>query len=419
MGIRKIAAYVIVFAGLVISAACQTRGPSSGPKDDYPIMSWEVRQRSDNFPDPHHGLSTLIDCGYTRVGFVRAGQLPLCEKLGIKAFVRNDDAPLKWETMSDEQIDTAIKTLVQKSKHSPMVLGYFVTDEPGVQKFPQLAKAVAAVRKYAPGKIAYINLYPDYATIGAPNLSQLGTPSYTEYVERFVKEVKPDLISYDNYRIIASNDLKDAKPAESYFRNLVEVRRIAQANHLPFWHIVCGNQIRSHTVPPSPANLQLQAFTTLAAGADCLTWFTYYGGTFYGYASVNNDGNRTATWSYLRMVNEQVKVLGPIIRPLKSTGVYFTSPAPTDGLPALPAQFTQELRSDTPLMVGEFSGSAGEKYVMLVNLSLQKSSKVFPKMSGAHKVAGYISPVDGSLLKLDKEDSLWLTAGQGALLKLQ
>src|SRR5258707_3301441 len=105
-------------------------------------------------------------------------------------------------------------------------MGYFIMDEPGVSDFPALAKAVAAVKKYAPGKLAYINLFPDYATLGAPDTSQLGATNYTEYLERFVTEVKPQLLSYDNYSVQYSDDLKKANVAASYFRNLLEILRI-------------------------------------------------------------------------------------------------------------------------------------------------------------------------------------------------
>ncbi|HTL30321.1 MAG TPA: hypothetical protein VL282_13905 [Tepidisphaeraceae bacterium] len=420
MGIREFGLFASLSIVLAISGACQAQGESSAKQamesDDYPILSWEARKRADMFSDAGHGIETLKDCGYTRVGFLKPEQLPLAEKLGMKAFVRDMEEPLAWEKLTDEQIDSTVKATIDKSKHSAAVIGYFITDEPGVQRFAALGKAVAAVRKYAPGKIAYINLYPDYATLGAPNLSQLGTANYTDYLERFVKEVKPDFISYDNYRIISSNDLQDAKPAESYWKNLLEVRRVAQEHNLPFWNIVCSNQIRPHTVPPSPANLQLQAFTTLASGADCLTWFTYYGGTAYRYAPVDFDGNRTTTWSYLKMVNEQVQVLGREMRKLKSTGVYFTSPAPAQGLPALPGKLVQAVKCETPLMIGEFSGPGGEKYAMIVNLSLQKSGKVFLTKNEAE---GYVSPVDHSLIKFDKDGGFWLTPGQGALVKLK
>src|SRR5437762_12535538 len=97
--------------------------------------------------------------------------------------------------------------------------------EPSVKDFPVLGKAVAAVKKYAPGKLAYINLFPDYATLGAKDTSQLGTSNYTDYLERFVAEVQPQCLSYDNYMVQFSMDLRDRGMAAGYFRNLLEVRR--------------------------------------------------------------------------------------------------------------------------------------------------------------------------------------------------
>ena len=152
----------------------------------------------------------MRDCGFTAAAFVTPDQLPLCEKLGMPALVAPNDRGLKhWRDMSDAQITQYVTTLVDQSKHSTAVMGYFLTDEPGVRDFPALAKAVALVKQLAPGKLAYINLLPNYATLGAPDLSQLGTPNYTEYLERYVTEVKPQFISYDNYQVLFSDDLKN------------------------------------------------------------------------------------------------------------------------------------------------------------------------------------------------------------------
>ncbi|HTL30322.1 MAG TPA: hypothetical protein VL282_13910 [Tepidisphaeraceae bacterium] len=403
----------IALAMSILLSTC----PTTRADDDYPIMSWETGVRSDRFSDSRNGLASLVDCGFTRAGFVRPDQLPLCEKLGIKAIVAPDSNPIDWKSLTDAQIDQRIGDVVTQSHDSNAVIGYFIFDEPGTESFPALAKAVAAVKKYAPGKLAYINLFPEYATLGAPNISQLGTKSYEEYLERFIAEVKPELISYDNYQIQYSNDQQAANVAASYYRNLLIVRRIALKHNLPFWNIVSCNQQLPQMPIPTPANFQLQAFTTLAAGADGLTWYTYYACNYF-YAPINDDKNRTATWAYLKMVNDQVKVLGPIIGKLKSTGVYFTSPAMATDLPLLPGEITQEVKSGTPIMVGEFSGGSGERYVMLVNLSLERSTRVEMKYK-LHQPAGYISPADGSLIQLDKDGALRLTVGQGALIKLK
>lgn len=319
--------------------------------------------------------------------------------------------------MSDRQIDDTVKELVKDGRGSPAVLGYFLADEPGVQDFPALGKAVAAVKRLAPGKLAYINLFPDYATLGAPNLSQLGTASYSEYLEQFVSTVHPQFISYDNYQIQYSNDQKNPAIAASYYQNLLTVRRIAMEHGLPFWNIVSSNQIRADMPVPTAANLLLQAYTTLAAGGKGLTWYTYYS-PGYGYAPVDMKGRRTATWTYLKMVNDQIKIVGPIMEPLKSVGVYFTTPQPAPSLPALPGKWVNGATCDVPLMIGEFSGSADEKYAMVVNLSLRESARFTLKLDVPATDVQQVSPADGSLLPSEAGDAAWLAAGQGVLLKL-
>jgi hypothetical protein len=279
-----------------------------------------------------------------------------------------------------------------------------------------LGKAVAAVKKHAPGKLAYINLFPDYATLGAPDISQLGTSNYTEYLERFVSEVKPQLLSYDNYSIQYSDDLKKLDVGASYFRNLLEVRRIGQKYHLPFLQIVASNQLRPGHPIPSPANLLLQAYTTLAAGYRGVTWYTYYA-RGYKHAPIDAAGQKTVTWAYLQEVNRQVAMLAPILSRLTSTGVYFTEPAPASGLPPGPGNFFEKVNSTTPLMLGEFSGAAGESYVMIVNLSLERSANFTVSMKASGQVLQEVSVMDGKLRPYQSgKDGFWLPAGQGVLL---
>jgi hypothetical protein len=42
----------------------------------------------------------------------------------------------------------------------------------------------------------------------------------------------------------------------------------------------------------------------------------------------------TLTWHILRVVNHPLRVLGPLMNRLTSTGVFFTSPSPVTILPA-------------------------------------------------------------------------------------
>ncbi len=389
--------------------------------DFFPILPWDPLEGWDGKRTDYevNGLESLVACHFNMAGFVRPKDLPRCRKLGLGAILLPSGGgvlPLKyqreWKHLSDEEIDRRVKAMVKAGGANPALCGYFIMDEPGVADFPALGKAVAAVAKYAPGKLAYINLFPDYATLGAPDMSQLGTTNYTEYLEQFVKVVRPQLISYDNYTVQYSDDLKNMARGASYFKNLLEIRRVAQSHQLPYLNIVAANQLRPGHAVPTPANLLLQAYTTLAAGYRGVTWYTYFG-RGYRYAPIDAAGNRTLTWSYLSEVNRQVAALAPVLRRLSSTGVYFSSPAPAEGLPALPGDLIQSIASTAPIMAGEFT----EGYFLLVNISLERSANLSLSLKRSGTLE-QVSAVDGRQRPLSRgQDGVWLGPGQGVLLR--
>jgi hypothetical protein len=301
-------------------------------------------------------------------------------------------------------------------------------DEPGVTSFPLLGKIVAAVKKHAPGKLAYINLFPSYATVGAPDRSQLGTATYTDYLERFVNEVKPQFLSYDDYMVQFSDDMQESKRAAIYYADLLEIRRVSQKYGLPFWNIVSCNQIRPATTIPSPANLAFQAYSTLAAGGRGVSWYKFYQDG-YAYAPIDSAGERTETWRYVQVVNRQIKVLGPIMNRLRSTGIFFASPAPASSLPLLPGRIVKTVlskasprgivKAEPQLMVGEFTDEKGTDFVMVVNLSLERSTNIKLETVKPCKTKQVCSSEDGRRMPLDEKNGHWLPAGQGVLVRLE
>jgi hypothetical protein len=436
-----IALYVCVVAlSVSIQAADEAKSPQTAaallgltplvhPADFFPILPWDV------IHDPKkpsrsggNGIESIAECNFTISGFVRQDDLPLCETLGLRAILLPPAGKQPWIKLSDEEIDRRVREMAEATANSNSVLGYYIMDEPGSPAFGALGKVVAAVKKHAPGKLAYINLFPSYATVGAPDRSQLGTATYTEYLERFVNEVQPQFLSYDNYMVQYSDDLADATRTAIYFADLLEIRRIGQKYGLPFWNIVSCNQIRSPTTIPSPANLALQAYTTLAVGGRGVSWFKYYQDG-YAYAPIDNTGKKTETWRYLQLVNRQVRVLGPIMNRLRSTGVFFTTLQPLKSLPSLPGRIVAQVvskasprginKAEPPVMVGEFSDERGADYVMLVNLSLERSTMLKLNTVKPYKLKQVFSAEDGRLLPLDEKNGHWLIAGQGVLVKLE
>jgi len=238
--------------------------------------------------------------------------------------------------------------------------------------------------------------------------------------------VKPQMLSYDDYMVVYSDNFQDKKRGAIYFEDLLEVRRVSQKHGIPFWNTVCSNRIRPFTTVPSPANLLLQAYTTLAAGGRGIAWYTYHQ-RGYAYAPIDSSGKRTDTWQYLQMVNRQVKALGPVMNRLKSTGVVFTEP-PSDGMPKLPGRVVESVESRAsikglsdakpPIMLGEFEGEDGRDYAMLVNLSLEKSANITLRTVKKYATKEVISAQDGSTATLDETNGHWLVPGGGVLIRL-
>jgi hypothetical protein len=395
-------------------------GEPEMPKDFFPIMTWASPECVEG-----GGLEGIAECNFTVVGFVDPSDLPRCEKLGLRAIIRGSWQE-KWENISDEAIESAVNKRIAESGGSKAIIGYYIKDEPVASLFGKLGNAVAAVEKHAPGKLAYINLFPGYAKAGAGK-GIFGASDYTDYLERFVAETKPQMISYDNYQVMYSDDGQHPDLFTKYLRNLVEVRRVSLEHGIPFWNIVCCNQIRPYTTVPSPANFMLQAYTTLAAGARGITWYKYGAGG-YGYSPIDSAGNRTESWQYLRMVNQQIKVLGPVMNRLRTTGVFFTNPSAED-MPPLPGRIVTGVESASsikgysdakpPIMVGEFVGDDGCDYAMLVNLSMEKSANIKVQTLKTYSAKERISTQDGSAVPLDETNGHWLVPGQGVLIRFR
>ncbi|HWI92520.1 MAG TPA: hypothetical protein VNT20_14675 [Flavisolibacter sp.] len=422
-----------LFIMMILSLAAQCFGQGKNEPGE-PVISQIERAKfstdafligrdfhHNKFIDREQGLKGMAECNFTLADAADPQNYALCKKLGLSVVVSEGPHLTggDWMKLSDAEIDNYIKRMVDKAGRSKTIIGYHICDEPSALAFPALAKAVAAVKKYAPGKLATINLYPNYATLWQMDQvkSQLGTKSYTEYLERFVNEVKPQFLSYDNYMVERSMDLQDAKQAAKYYTNLLEVRRIALKYHLPFVNVVSSNQIRPQTTIPSPANLAFQAYTSLAAGAGGIRWYTYHGQA-YGYNPIDKEEHKTLTWRYLQEVNRQLGILGPIIKQLTSTGVYFTSPSPDTSLALLPGKWVQKLDADAPMMVGEFVSAAGTNYVMVVNLSLEKSARFdIQTKIDSEKIWTVDVGENGRLVLASHKNGIWLTAGQGVLIK--
>ena len=430
------------------TATAQSLGlePYAIPADFFPVFPWDhLGSWGDQYQPLKEGIQSTAECACTLSGFVDSEEgIAFAKESGLRCILESHFERFDVRQVSGAElveklaaIDAGIKERVESTKDDPFVLGYNLTDEPGAYHFKSLAAAVAAVKKYAPGKLAYINLFPGYAsTIGADVDSQLGTYSYEEYLERFVQEVKPQLLSYDNYMIEYSEDMRDWPRASVFFSDLFAVRKVALKYDLPFWFIGSSLCIMEDSSPPTPARYAFQTYVPLAAGAQGLTWFLYYP---LGWAEspIDANGKKTLSWQYMRDVNVQAQALGMKLKKYRSTDLGLTQlytkedypnlpqfPAPpTKVLPNVSARFSTSgafAANEKPrILVGEFAEIGGDSVAaMVVNLNFGSSIKVtFDKPNGFSTLKT-ISPIDGSETVVSEEklkSGFWIIPGHGTL----
>ena len=172
-----------------------------------------------------------------------------------------------------EQLDALIARV---SKH-PALYAYHLIDEPNASQFPALGRLVAYLRDRDPLHLAYINLFPTYATN-----EQLGTKgdvvtAYREYLGLYVEQVKPSLISYDHYQFRLKGD------GDQYFLNLAMIRRAAQEAGVPFLNIVQACTWAPDAMRiPNPNELRYLVYSTLAYGAQGISYYVYAHPNHYG-----------------------------------------------------------------------------------------------------------------------------------------
>lgn len=357
-------------------------------------------------PDMDARYAEIAEAGFTMVigGFGAATpeqvarQLALCEKYDLRAIVR------------------AKSFDADGLPNGQACWGYSVVDEPSASAFGELRKTVDAIRKHRPGRLAYINLFPDYASP-----AQLGTATYDEHVSRFVKEVGIDVLSMDHYPMMRP----DADGRDGYCRNLDSMRKHSLSAGIPFWNFFNSMPFGPHS-DPTEAQLKWQIYTSLAYGAKGVMYFCYWtpkGGEFpKGGAILTAEGKRTRHYEQAKRINASLKRLGPTLMKLTSTGVYRVKPK----------ENAADILKDTPIrsltegdyLIGVFRHADGRRGVLLNNYSFaytawptmtfdvptEQVKEVCPKTGKEIAVLDDSPAMDGLQISLD--------AGEGRLLLL-
>jgi hypothetical protein len=384
---------------------CLFASPSVQGEDKlppFPLMAWD-------YADDEDTLQKMADCGINMVAFVPVEALDICQKLGIKAIVYQAGiTPAHWAApFNAEEANKALPDLIKRVNDHPAVFGYHLKDEPDHSQFPELAKSVALVHDLAPGKWAYINLPPGMGE------------GYDGYLDVYVKTCHPKILSYDNYPIGQEGNF-----SYGFWANIAQVRNAGLRHNLPFYNIFLSSAHLTYG-EPSEAALRLQAYGSLVYGAKGLCYYKFISrelpildapelGDFRN-GPLDQFGEKTHTWNWMRNMNRQIQNMGPTLLKLKSDVVYHVGDVPEQNRGVGDDTLVKGLKSGIDFAIGDFTHEDGSRWVMIVNKSLTHSTTLVPEFRSPVAKIEYLSPISGKI----KEISPYycLPPGQGVLLK--
>lgn len=339
--------------------------------------------------------------------------LDTAKAAGIKALISDSRLPLSITGNTHAAAD--LKAIVADYKKHPALLGYFITDEPGANAFPGLAEVVAELHRLDPEHVAYINLFPNYATGDlAATPSQLNTDTYDNYLDKFLKVVKPDVLSWDHYALLANGE----RPG--FFSNLASVQRTVSAvePRMPFWQIVLSVKHGPYRAL-NENELRFQAMQTLVYGASGLMFFTYWlppNDPSFSWSDgiMNRDGTPGALYDPVTKVNHEVADLAKWLYGARCLRTFQTGKLPPDGTPA-PNDLPIKAMGDGDLSIGAFRNGKGDFMALITNRDFTHGVKATvvadagkrdielldPKAGQWKKIVGQTDADDVTTLSLD------------------
>jgi len=339
--------------------------------------------------------------------------LDLVHRHGLRAQLH--DGLISPASLDNPAQREKLDALIERVRRHPALYCYYLTDEPAAAAFPALGKLVAHLRQRDPAHVAYINLFPTYASN-----EQLGTKgdtvaAYKEHLRQYVEVVRPSLVSYDHYQFAKEGD------TAAYFLNLAMIRRASQDAGVPFLNIVQACTWAPSMRVPAGDEVRYLVYTSLAYGAQGISYYVYCTSGHTGGIALA-DGTPTPLYHVLKSVNRQFAAIAGQVQPLASLGVYHAGmtppgaePLPNDApfrfdppIAQMPYKAPERVRG---MLLGLFGQAAGPgkpaapTHAVVVNLDY--------KAEAARAVIG-----PGSLELFDADAGTWSPAAGRVELRL-
>lgn len=335
---------VKVFAGMADTTKLPILAWAGVPPEEATVARYEEMK--------HAGLtisltrSTSIDS--------MAMMLDMAEQAGVRLIVRCPE------------LQTDPENTVKRFMHHPATAGYYLKDEPSAKMFEELGKWASRIQAVDSQHYCYLNLFPNYAVP-----EQLGTDTYQQYVNAFIKHVPVPFISFDHYPVIETKGIRTLR--KEWYENLEIVAAESAKANKPFWAFALSVAHATYPIP-TLAELRLQVFSNLAYGAKGIQYFTYWtpknkSQYAYHHGPIDDNKKKTDVYEMLSILNREIQNLSHVFISSKVISVEHTGkeiPAGTHRLMQLPNGI-QKLRIKGNGAIVSVLQNAGKHFIVIVN----------------------------------------------------
>ncbi|ACQ78417.1 conserved hypothetical protein [Beutenbergia cavernae DSM 12333] len=335
------------------------------------------------------GFTFLITGNYLFDAHIVRHALGVADEVGLKVLV-SDDLAVKIAaqrftiddaggrlTLTREEAGAFIREAHGNYAAHPSFAGLNFFDEPFPERYPTLGAAFDLYRETSGAHLPYANLLPNIFGDG-----------YDDYLNGFVEQVRPSVVSFDRYPLLAGG----AEDAD-YFDNWARVRRVGLAHDVPTWVFIQTLAYANHR-EPTAAELAWQVNVSLAYGAKGIQYFTYWTpdparGEGFEPALVTVDGELTPRYDAARDLNTRwLRQVGKQLKPLRpeTVGHANETPLPNGTEAWQPDTWVRAVTGD-PVLVSRFSsGDAGDptQWLFLANRSHGARARVAVDLAAQH-----------------------------------
>lgn len=361
---------LVIIAVCLTLSSCQTGTPKPDTRMDRSRLNIGAYILQPYARSETH-IKDLADCGIDFVICIDNDReaLDLLEKYGVGAIVTGV-VPSWWGGNGEvagtlEKVNPlqSYETAAASFEDHPAIWGIDIGDEPSALDFPYYGKVMERVEELFPHQFAFLNLYPNYASVAQNTdeqvLSQLGTATYEEHINQYCRYIPADYLSYDFYYKVAG--------VQKDYANLRIVSDACHKNGLDMWITLQVNSFDPE-VWISENELRFQAFSALAFGASNISWACYTAG-WWSNQVVDGDGNKTQQYDKLKTVNGEIHTLAERYMRYRNIETVCIGFDGTDMLEDSGLENSSELdfgslcglTADCPLLVGKMAARKGDR----------------------------------------------------------